>query len=397
MIKNKLSKALALAAGTFLLGMTSASFAADKHVAITQIVEHPALDATRQGVKDELEAQGFVEGTNLKWSYESAQGAPATASQIAKKFAGENPDVVVGIATPSAQALAASARGIPLVYSAVTDPVGAKLVKSVTEGNKNATGVSDLSPIKAQMELVKQIVPTAKRLGVIYNPGETNSVVLVELVKKYAPELGMTVVEGSSPKSSDVLAAARSLVGKVDAIYIPTDNTVVSAFESVVKVAYAAKIPVIAADTDSVKRGAAAALGFNYYDLGRQTGKIVVSILKGQKTIDIIPQGVSKTELYVNPESALKMGIRLSKEFVASAKVVISEESLKAEMEAAAKAKADAAAKVESDKEMAMAKEAADKAVEVAKEAAAKAEEVAKEVADAAVEAAKEAATAETK
>jgi putative ABC transport system substrate-binding protein len=375
MIKNKLSKAFTLAAGTLLLGMTSASFAADKHVAITQIVEHPALDAARKGVKDELAAQGYVEGENLKWSYESAQGAPATASQIAKKFAGENPDVVVGIATPSAQALAASARGIPLVYSAVTDPIGAKLVKSVTEGNKNATGVSDLSPIKAQMELVKQIVPNAKRLGVIYNPGETNSVVLVELVKKYAPELGMKVVEGSSPKSSDVLAAARSLVGKVDAIYIPTDNTVVSAFESVIKVAYAAKIPVIAADTDSVKRGASAALGFNYYDLGRQTGKIVVSILKGQKTIDIIPQGVSKTELYVNPESALKMGIRLSKEFVASAKVVVSEESIKAEAEAAAKAEADAAAKVEADK-AAVAKEAADKVA--AEKAEAMAEEAKK-------------------
>ena len=345
MIKNKLSKALTLAAGTLLLGLTTASFANDKHVAITQIVEHPALDAARKGVKDELEAQGYVEGENLKWSYESAQGAPATASQIAKKFAGEAPDVVVGIATPSAQALAASARGIPLVFSAVTDPVGAKLVKSMTEGNKNATGVSDLSPIKAHMELVKQIVPTAKKLGVIYNPAEANSVVLIDLVKQFAPEVGLLVVEASSPKSSDVLAAARSLVGKVDAIYIPTDNTVVSAFESVIKVSYEAKIPVIAADTDSVKRGAAAALGFNYYDLGRQTGKIVVSILKGQKTIDLIPQGVSKTELYVNPESALKMGIRLAREFVGSAKVVVSAESLAAEAaaEAAKKAEMEAA------------------------------------------------------
>ena len=383
MIKKKLSKALTLAAGALLLGLTTSSFAEDKHVAITQIVEHPALDAARKGVKDELEALGFVEGTNLKWSYESAQGAPATAAQIAKKFAGENPDVVVGIATPSAQALAASARGIPLVFSAVTDPVGAKLVKSMTEGNKGATGVSDLSPIDAHMALVKQVVPTAKRLGVIYNPGEANSVVLVELVKKLAPEAGMTVVEGSAPKSSDVLAAARSLVGKVDAIYIPTDNTVVSAFESVMKVSYAAKIPVIAADTDSVKRGAAAALGFNYYDLGRQTGKIVGSILNGFKPEDIVPQGVSKTELYVNPESALKMGIRLAKEFVASAKVVVSEESLQAEKEAAEKAEADAAAKSEADEAAAMkAEEMAKDAADKAEMAAEKVEEMAKEAAD---------------
>ncbi len=298
--------------------------AADKHVAITQIVEHPALDACRKGVKDELAAAGFEEGKNLKWSFESAQGAPATAAQIAKKFAGENPDVVVGIATPSAQALASSARDIQQVFSAVTDPVGAKLVKSMDKANGgNITGVSDLSPIDSHMALIKSIVPKAKNVGVIFNPGETNSVTLVGLVKKFAPNHGMKVIEAGSPKSSDVLAAARSLVGKVDVIYVPTDNTVVSAFEAVIKVATEAKIPVISADTDSVKRGAVAAQGFNYYDLGRQTGKMVVAILKGKKAGDIQPQGVSKTELYVNPESAKLMGVTLSDELVKSAKEVV--------------------------------------------------------------------------
>ena len=299
-------------------------YAADKHVAITQIVEHPALDAATKGVKDELAAQGFIEGENLKWSFESAQGAPATAAQIAKKFAGETPDVVVGIATPSAQALASAARNIPLVFSAVTDPVGAKLVKSMDKANGgNTTGVSDLSPINSHMELIKQIVPTAKKLGVIYNPGEANSVTLVELVNKHAPENGMEVVEAGAPKSSDVLAAARSLVGKVDVIYVPTDNTVVSAFEAVIKVATQSKIPVISADTDSVKRGAIAAQGFNYYDLGRQTGMMVADILNGKKAGDIQPQGVSKTELYVNPEAAKSMGVTLSEELIKSAKEVV--------------------------------------------------------------------------
>ena len=298
--------------------------AEQKHVAITQIVEHPALDAARKGVKDELEAQGFIEGKNLKWSFESAQGAPATAAQIAKKFAGENPDVVVGIATPSAQALASSARNIPLVFSAVTDPVGAKLVKSMEDNTgSNITGVSDLSPIDKHLGLVKKIVPSAKKLGVIYNPGETNFVTLVELVQKFAPNHGLTIVTASAPKTSDVLAATRSLIGKVDAVYVPTDNTVVSAFEAVVKVATQSKMPVIAADTDSVKRGAIAALGFNYYDLGRQTGRIVAAILKGTKPSDIPAQGVSKTELYVNPEAAKSMGVTLSRELVTSAKEVI--------------------------------------------------------------------------
>ena len=320
-----------------ILGTTAK--AAEKHVAITQIVEHPALDACRKGVKDELAEQGYVVGKNLKWSFESAQGAPSTAAQIAKKFAGENPDVVVGIATPSAQALASSARGIPLVFSAVTDPVGAKLVKSMDKANGgNITGVSDLSPIDSHMALVKTIVPQAKKLGVIYNPGEANSATLVNLVKKYAPAHGMEVVEAGAPKSSDVLAAARSLVGKVDAIYVPTDNTVVSAFEAVVKVAKQSKIPVISADTDSVKRGAIAAQGFNYYDLGRQTGKMVVAILNGKKAGEIQPQGVSKTELYVNPESAKEMGVTLSDDLIKSAKEVV-KTMTKSEREAAEAAK----------------------------------------------------------
>jgi len=315
---------LLVSASVLLPMMSNSANATDKHVAITQIVEHPALDACRKGVKDELAAAGFEAGKNLKWSFESAQGAPATAAQIAKKFAGEKPDVVVGIATPSAQALASSARDIQQVFSAVTDPVGAKLIKSMDKANGgNITGVSDLSPVDSHMALLKTIVPKAKKVGVIFNPGEANSVTLVGLVKKFAPNHGMEVVEAGSPKSSDVLAAARSLVGKVDVIYVPTDNTVISAFEAVIKVATEAKIPVISADTDSVKRGAIAAQGFNYYDLGRQTGKMVVAILNGKKAGEIKPEGVSKTELYVNPESAKLMGVTLSEDFIKSAKEVV--------------------------------------------------------------------------
>lgn len=313
-----------LVSASVLMPFATTNAADEKHVAITQIVEHPALDAATKGVKDELAEAGFVEGKNLKWSFESAQGAPATAAQIAKKFAGKNPDVIVGIATPSAQALASSARGIQQVFSAVTDPVGAKLIKTMDKANGgNITGVSDLSPIDSHMDLIKTIVPKAKKVGVIFNPGEANSATLVDLVKKYAPSRGMEVVEAGAPKSSDVLAAARSLVGKVDVIYVPTDNTVVSAFEAVIKVATEAKIPVISADTDSVKRGAIAAQGFNYYDLGRQTGKMVVQILNGKKAGEIKPEGVSKTELYVNPESAKLMGVTLPDALVKSAKEVV--------------------------------------------------------------------------
>ncbi len=317
-----LKKMLIALAGAVLLFNAAAS-QADKSVAITQIVEHPALDAVRKGVKDELAAQGFVVGKNLKWSYESAQGNGATAAQIAKKFAGKRPDVIVAIATPSAQTVAAVARDLPIVFSAVTDPLGAKLVKNMQKPGANITGVSDLTPIDKHMALVKKVVPNAKTVGVIFNPGEANSVTLVKLVKKYAPLQGMKVVEAGATKSSEVLSAARSLVGKADVIYVPTDNTVVSAFSAVVKVGQAAKLPVVAGDTDSVKRGAIAALGFNYYDVGRQTGKIVVKVLQGAKPGDIAVQGVQKMELYVNPAAAKRMGVTLSADLIKQAKQVV--------------------------------------------------------------------------
>ena len=304
--------------------LTSASVVmADKSLSITQIVEHPALDAVRKGVKDELASAGFVAGENLIWSFESAQGNTATAAQIAKKFAGKSPDVIVAIATPSAQTMASAARNSAIVFSAVTDPVGAKLVKNMEKPGGNITGVTDLTPIDKHMALVKRVVPSAKTVGVIYNPGEANSVTLVELVKKFAPQYGMKVVEAGATKSSEVLSAARSLVGKADVIYVPTDNTVVSAFSAVVKVGQSAKLPVVAGDTDSVKQGAVAALGFNYYDVGRQTGKIVVQILNGAKPGDIAVQGVDKMELFVNPSAAEKMGITLDKSLIAEAKEVI--------------------------------------------------------------------------
>ena len=256
--------------------------AAEKSVAVTAIVEHQALDAVRDGVRDELKAAGFEAGKNLKYEYQSAQGNTGTAAQIARKYVGGKPDAIVAIATPSAQAVVAATKDIPVVFSAVTDPVAAKLVKSWDASGTNVTGVSDMSPLDKHLELVKKVAPNAKRVGVIYSPGEANSVAIVEALKKAAPAAGLVLVEASAARSVDVASAAQSLVGKVDVIYAPTDNNVMSAFEGIVKVAQQSKIPVIAADTDGVKRGAVAALGLNYYDIGRQTGKVVVRILNGE-------------------------------------------------------------------------------------------------------------------
>lgn len=297
--------------------------AAEKHVAITQIVEHPALDACRQGVQDGLAAAGYRLGDNLRWSYESAQGNPATAAQVAKKFAGDSPDVIVAISTPSAQSVASSARHIPLVFTAVTDPLGAKLVSHMDHPGKLITGVSDLSPIDKHMELILQLVPGATRLGVLYNPGEANSVTLVDMVREEAGTRGMTLVEGVATKSGDVLAAVRSLVGKVDALYIPLDNTVVSALEAVIRVAEQNAIPLISGDTDSVTRGTVAAVGFNYYDVGVQTGTMVARVLNGEAPGDIAVERVQQLELYLNPGAARRMGVSLPQAMLDRAQQIV--------------------------------------------------------------------------
>ncbi|MFT5720873.1 MAG: putative ABC transport system substrate-binding protein [Motiliproteus sp.] len=307
--------------GLGLLGLPAQ--AAEKHVAITQIVEHPALDACRQGVQDGLAAAGYKVGDNLRWSYESAQGNPVTAAQVAKKFAGDSPDVIVAISTPSAQTVAASARHIPLVFTAVTDPLGAKLVSNMAHPGKLITGISDLSPIDKHMELILELVPGAKRLGVLYNPGEANSVTLVNMVREEASARGMTLVEGVAIKSGDVLAAVRSLVGKVDALYVPLDNTVVSALEAVIKVAEQNDIPLISGDTDSVTRGTVAAVGFNYYDVGVQTGKMVARVLNGEAPGDIAVERVQQLELYLNPGAAQRMGISLPQAMLDRAKQIV--------------------------------------------------------------------------
>jgi putative ABC transport system substrate-binding protein len=297
--------------------------AEDVTVAVTAIVEHPALDAARDGVKEALEAAGYKEGENLTFLYESAQGNPATAAQIARQFAGEEPNVIVPISTPSAQAVVSSTRDIPVVFTAVSDPLGAQLVKDMDKPGGNVTGLSDMSPVAEHLALIKEILPNAKTIGFLYNSGEANSVSLLAVLKVEAEKAGLTVVESAATKSAEVQGAARALIGRADAIYIPTDNTIISALEGAVAVAEEAKLPLFTADTDSVSRGAIAALGFNYKDVGRQTGEIVVRILKGENPGDIAVKVAAGTDLVVNKAAATKMGVTLPEAVVGRATRVI--------------------------------------------------------------------------
>ncbi|OEE66897.1 ABC transporter substrate-binding protein, partial [Enterovibrio norvegicus FF-33] len=190
-------------------------------VAVSQIVEHPALDATRQGLLDGLKAKGYVDGENLEFSYQTAQGNPAIAVQIARQYVGESPDVLVGIATPSAQALVAATKSIPVVFTAVTDPVGARLIKDMAKPSANVTGLSDLSPVAQHVALAKELLPNMTTIGVVYNPGESNAVALVELLREAADQQGLKVVEGTALRSADVQSAAQIVASKSDVIYAP--------------------------------------------------------------------------------------------------------------------------------------------------------------------------------
>ncbi|PIT23670.1 ABC transporter substrate-binding protein [Snodgrassella alvi] len=295
-----------------------------KKVAITAIVEHPALDAVRQGVIDELRAEGYEQGKNLQLDFQSAQGNTATASQIAKKFAGSNPDAIVAIGTPSAQSMVAVTRKIPVVFAAITDPVAAKLVANWEPSKTNVTGVSDELPLQPQIDLMKQVVPNLKTVGYVYSPGEVNSTVVLKQLQTLLAKDGINVAAVPAQRTTDVPMATKSLQGKANLIYTALDNNVVSAYESMYKVAKDMKMPLVASDTGSVKRGAAVAMGVNYHELGVATGKIVGRILKGEQAGDIAPQrmSVEQLDLLVSKSNAAEQGITLSPQLLKQAKVI---------------------------------------------------------------------------
>jgi len=274
-------------------------------IAILQIVEHPALNQTRQGLVKELQRLGYQEGKNLTLEYQSAQGSPSLAAQIAQKFVSEHPDLIVAIATSAAQAVltATKDKTIPIVFTSVTDPLRAKLVKNLKTPGGHVTGVSNFVSPKPQFEFFKKLVPTLKTIGIVYSPGEDNSEVLNDLMEKEGAALGLKIVLAPATKTGEVLAASRSLCGKVDAIFINNDNTALSAFKSVVKAANECGIPAFVSDLDIVDQGARAALGPNQFELGRQTARMVDFILKHPKEPLPAVEFPEKTEKFVRKSS----------------------------------------------------------------------------------------------
>lgn len=291
-------------------------------IGISKIVSHPALDAVVKGIQDELAASKI----NAEYDLQNANGDINTAASIANKFQSEKVTLAVGVATPTAQSLVNTLKGIPVVFSAVTDPVKAGLVTSLKKGEKSVTGVSDMTPVKQQIELLLKI-KKVKRLGHVYTGSEENAVVLAGIVKQACKELGIEYVETTVSKSAEVKQAVQAIIGRVDALYISTDNTVVSAMSAVADVAMKNKVPIMSADPSSAETYAVlAAWGFDYYKMGRATGSLIVEILKGKKPEQMPTRFMTKTsdiDLLVNLDVAKKLGLTIPKDIVKSANKIV--------------------------------------------------------------------------
>lgn len=281
-------------------------------IGITQIVDHPSLNEIREGILEDLAHEGLIEGKNLTVYFESAQGNPTLAAQIAQKFSSLPLDVIIPISTPSAQAMVQQIKKTPIVFAAITDPLSAKVISSLDHPGSNVTGVTDAPPLEEQLNFIESCLPDLKTLGVVYNPGEVNSVTFLEGLKDIAKKKNIKILTAAAPKSADVQAAAKSLVGRVDAIFVGNDNTVISGLEALVKTCLDAKKPLFVSDPDSVKRGALAAYAYDQRQIGRQVGEIVLKILKGTNPGDIPVERAKALGYSLNPETAAKIKVTCS-------------------------------------------------------------------------------------
>ena len=283
-------------------------------IGISQFITHQSLDATREGFVDELAKQGYIEGKNIEIDLQNAQGEQRNLKTISQQLA-ESSDVVLAIATPSAQSLANTTQTTPVIFSAVTDPVSAKLVESREHPGGNVTGTSDQSSdaISTQINLIKKVLPKAKTIGILYTQSEPNSVVQKDEAKRLLEEKGFTVVEKTILDSNNVKAAAESLMAEVDMIFVPTDNIISSTMETVKQVSIKHKVPVFGGSTEMIAVGGLYNYGTNYEELGRQTARMLIRVLKGEKPENIAVELPEKLELHTNKEMADALGIDISK------------------------------------------------------------------------------------
>ena len=323
-MKIKIVQAISIA-----LLLVAASAQADmKSLGMTTIVETPAILDTKTGMLKGLAEKGWVEGQNFKLDYQNANGSMPTQQQISQRFAGRGMDLVLTITTPSTQSMVTASKSVPVVFATVTDPVGAKIIPQFNKPGGNVTGVSDASPLGEQLDLFQEIVPGMSRIGFLYNPSLANSAALLRWITEEGRARGVSIVEAPAPTTNEVIAATRSLLGKVDAIYIPTDTTILSAVESIVKIGRETDTPVFAGEPGSVKRGAVATVGLDYIEIGRLSGLMAGDILNGADpgSIDaVVAKDVQPEKtITINLSAAAATGLSISSSLQARA-VTISE------------------------------------------------------------------------
>lgn len=288
-------------------------------IGVNQLVKHAALDASYEGFVDALAEAGYIDGENIKIDYQNAQGDQSTANTIATKLVNDNNDLILAIATPSAQAMANATKDIPILITAVTDPAGSGLVESNEAPGGNVSGTSDLTPVKQQIDLIKKLVPDAKKIAILYCSSESNSKIQAEMAISAAEEVGLTTIEATVSNTNEIQQVVQNLVGKADAIYAPTDNTIASGMPTVAMVANENGIPVICGEEGMVEAGGLATFGINYYKLGQLTGEQAVKILKGEEKIAEMPITYLSDDQYtftVNDETAAQLGIVIPEDLI---------------------------------------------------------------------------------
>ncbi|MCK9439585.1 ABC transporter substrate-binding protein [Patescibacteria group bacterium] len=302
-----------------LVCLLTLSFAVVK-VGITQIVEHPALNKIYEGIVDVLKSSGL----DVEIEHQSAQNVFQNAIAIAKKFK-TDVDIVVAIATPSAQAAATEIKDKPVVFSAVTDPISAGLIPKFGKNSGNVVGISDMVPVETHVNLIKTIFPNAKNLAVLYNPGEANSVFIAQETKKYGSQIGLNVIEITGTSASELVTSLHANANRIDVAYLSTDNLVASSSEILGQVFEKLAIPVVGGDIDIARNTSVLGFGFDYYQLGVETGQIVLDLINGKKPSEIESRIVSANALsfYINLDRAKKLNITIPQEFLEIADEVV--------------------------------------------------------------------------
>ena len=294
-------------------------------IGMTAIIDHPALEAAREGIIDELIRRGLVLGTDFVVEFQSAQGNMNTAVAIANYFRSYPFDVVVALSTPSAQTCANAIQDIPVVFTAVTDPVDAELIPALGKNPGNVVGVSDMTPVRTQFQLIRLVVPKARKVGILVNPGEANSLITVAHAREACAELGLELLEIAGSNTSEMIAALTALVGQVDAVYVGTDNTAASCVESLHRIAQSNKVPLITGFFTQERANGVISYGFEYYNLGLDTGTIVWDLLHGKPVSELESRLMNANALLllIDLDTAQDIGLQIPEALMARADYLV--------------------------------------------------------------------------